>query len=220
MVRCTRVVAFLFSTKDLIQEDRYDMEEKHIKKIKSYYDSQGEFKRNNRYSGEQGIVYTKAGDNAHWLVIEQKGEIGAEVRQTDDTGRITAKDSYESVRNTIKCTGVSRKKENDKGMVRFSPDEINLVYQFGGEGKQDTVDTLISIEPRIADELTKRIVGNTIQKLSALSESSCSELISSTKNRKIAESDSSIRNRLAKAGEHVRKSKIDRVKNRKSDIAL
>ena len=161
------------------------MEKTHIKKIKSYYDSQGEFKRNNRYSGEQGIVYTKAGDNAHWLVIEQKGAIGAEVRQTDDTGRITAKDWYESVRNTIKCTGVSRKKENNKGMVRFSPDEINLVYQFGGEGKQDTVDTLMSIEPRIVDELTKKIVGNTIQKLSTLSESSCSELISSTKNRKI-----------------------------------
>lgn len=196
------------------------MKQEHIEKIKRYYDSQCEYKINSRYSGEQGIVYTKAHDNAHWLIVEQKGENKAEVRQTDDTGRITARDTYESVRNTVKCTGISRKKENDKGMVRFSPDEINLVYQFGGEGKQDTVDTLMSIEPRIVDELTKKIVGNTIQKLSALSESSCSELISSTKNRKIAESNSSIRNRLAKAGEHVRKSKIDRVKNRKSDIAL
>lgn len=92
IIRCTRVAAFLFSTKDLIQEDRYDMEENtmektHIKKIKSYYDSQGEFKRNNRYSGEQGIVYTKAGDNAHWLVIEQKGAIGEKcARQTIQAG--------------------------------------------------------------------------------------------------------------------------------------
>lgn len=120
----------------------------------------------------------------------------------------------------MKCTGISRQKESGKGMVRFSPDEINLIYQFGGEGKRDTVDTLKSIEPRIADELTKRIVGRTIQKLSLLSENSSSELISSTKNRKLAERDSSIRNRLAKAGEHVRKSKIDRDKNRKNNIAL
>lgn len=131
------------------------MKQEHIEKIKSYYDSQGEYKINSRYSGEQGIVYTKAGDNAHWLVVEQKGENKAEVRQTDDTGRITARDSYESVRNTVKCTGVSRKKENDKGMVRFSPDEINLIYQFGGGGRSDTVDVLKSIEPRIADDLLR-----------------------------------------------------------------
>lgn len=199
------------------------MKRAHIEKIKSYYDSRGEYNKNNRYSGEQGIVYTKSGDNAHWLVIEQKGDVGAEVRQTDDTGRIIARDTYESVRNTVKCTGVSRKKENDKGMVRFSPDEINLIYQFGGDGRRDTADLLKSIEPRITDELTKRIVGSTIHKLSVLSESSCSELISSTKNRKLAERDSSIRNRLAKAGEHVRKSKNDRDKNRQkrtNDIAL
>lgn len=199
------------------------MKQEHIEKIKSYYDNQGEYKINSRYSGEQGTVYTKADDNAHWLVVEQKGENKAEVRQTDDTGRIIARDSYESVRNTVKCTGVSRKKEDDKGMVRFSLDEINLIYQFDGGGRSDTVDMLKSIEPRIADELTKRIVSSTIHKLSALSEKSYSELISSTKNRKLAERDSSIRNRLAKAGEHVRKSKIDRDKKRQertNDIAL
>lgn len=180
------------------------MKQEHIEKIKRYYDSQCEYKINSRYSGEQGIVYTKAHDNAHWLIVEQKGENKAEVRQTDDTGRITARDTYESVRNTVKCTGISRKKENDKGMVRFSPDEINLIYQFGGEGKRDTVDTLKSIMPRIADELTKQIVGSTIQKLSLLSENSCSELIYSTKNRKLAERDSSIRKRLADAEKQVK----------------
>jgi len=36
------------------------------------------------------------------------------------------------------------------------------------------------------------IVGSTIHKLSVLSEESCSELIFSTKNRKLAERDSSI----------------------------
>ncbi len=179
------------------------MKREHIEKIKGYYDSRGEFKKNSQYSGEQGIVYTKAGDNAHWLIIEQKGEIGAEVRQTDDTGRITARDTYESVRNTVKCTGVSRKRAEGKGMVRFEPDEINLIYQFGENGRQGTVDMLKAIEPKIADRLTKGIVSSTIHKLSALSEESCSELISSTENRKLAERDSSIRKRLADAQKKV-----------------
>lgn len=179
------------------------MKREQIEKIKGYYDSRGEFKKNSRYSGEQGIVYTKAGDNAHWLIIEQKGEIGAEVRQTDDTGRITARDTYESVRNTVKCTGVSRKRAEGKGMVRFEPDEINLIYQFGENGRQGTVDMLKAIEPKIADRLTKGIVSSTIHKLSALSEESCSELISSTENRKLAERDSSIRKRLADAQKKV-----------------
>ncbi len=179
------------------------MKREQIEKIKGYYDSRGEFKKNSQYSGEQGIVYTKAGDNAHWLIIEQKGEIGAEVRQTDDTGRITARDTYESVRNTVKCTGVSRKRAEGKGMVRFEPDEINLIYQFGENGRQGTVDMLKAIEPKIADRLTKGIVSSTIHKLSALSEESCSELISSTENRKLAERDSSIRKRLADAQKKV-----------------
>ena len=179
------------------------MKREQIEKIKGYYDSRGEFKKNSQYSGEQGIVYTKAGDNAHWLIIEQKGEIGAEVRQTDDTGRITARDTYESVRNTVKCTGVSRKRAEGKGMVRFEPDEINLIYQFGENGRQGTVDMLKAIEPKIADRLTKGIVSSTIHKLSALSEESCSELISSTENRKLAERDSSIRKRLADAQKMV-----------------
>lgn len=179
------------------------MKREQIEKIKGYYDSRGEFKKNSQYSGEQGIVYTKAGDNAHWLIIEQKGEIGAEVRQTDDTGRITARDTYESVRNTVKCTGVSRKRAEGKGMVRFEPDEINLIYQFGENGRRGTVDMLKAIEPKIADRLTKGIVSSTIHKLSALSEESCSELISSTENRKLAERDSSIRKRLADAQKKV-----------------
>lgn len=63
------------------------MKREQIEKIKGYYDSRGEFKKNSQYSGEQGIVYTKAGDNAHWLVIEQKGAIGEKcARQTIQAG--------------------------------------------------------------------------------------------------------------------------------------
>ena len=190
------------------------MKQEYIDKIKSYYDKTGEFKLNDRYSGEQGAVYTKDGDKYHWLVLEQKGKSGLEVRQTDEQGRITARDSYESVKNTVKCTGVGRLKTEGKGMVLFSADEINLIYQFGENGKESTLANLKEIEPRITEAATKEIVGATIHKLSGLSEKSCIELISTTKNRKIAERDSSIRERLAKAKEQIKRPIINGEKKR------
>ncbi len=84
------------------------MRQEHIDKIKGYYDTAGEFKQNDRYSGEQGTVYTKDGDRDHWLILEQKSGNGLEIRQTDAQGRITARDSYEIARNTVKCTAVER----------------------------------------------------------------------------------------------------------------
>lgn len=190
------------------------MKQEHIDKIKSYYDKTGEFKLNDRYSGEQGAVYTKDGDKYHWLVLEQKGKNGLEVRQTDGQGRITARDAYESAKNTVKCTGVGRLKAEGKRMVSFSADEINLIYQFGENSKESTLANLKEIEPRITDAITKEIVGATIHKLSGLSEKSCIELISTTKNRKIAERDSSIRERLAKAKEQIKRPTINGEKKR------
>lgn len=190
------------------------MKQEHIDKIKSYYDKAGEFKLNDRYSGEQGAVYTKDGDKYHWLVLEQKGKSGLEVRQTDGQGRITARDAYASEKNTVKCTGVKRLKEEGKGMVSFSADEINLIYQFGENGREGTLANLKGIEPGITDAVTKEIVGTTILKLSGLSEKSCIELISTTKNRKMAERDSSIRERLAKAKEQIKRPTINGEKKR------
>ena len=190
------------------------MKREYIDKIKSYYDKAGEFKLNDRYSGEQGAVYTKDGDKYHWLVLEQKGKSGMEVRQTDGHGRITARDSYEGAKNTVKCTGVERLKAVGKGMVSFSADEINLICQFGENGREGTLANLKGIEPGITDAVTKEIVGTTILKLSGLSEKSCIELISTTKNRKTAERDSSIRERLAKAKEQIKRPTINGEKKR------
>lgn len=182
------------------------MKQEHIDRIKGYYDMAGEFKQNDRHSGEQGTVYTKDGDRYHWLVLEQKSGNGLEVRQTDAQGRITARDSYEIVRNTVKCTAVERL--SAKGMVSFNSDEINLIYQFGEKGREGTLASLREIEPGISDDATRKIVGGTIQKLSRLSEESGGELISSTKNRKFAERDCSIRERLAKAEKQLKKPPI------------
>jgi len=200
------------------------MRQEHIEKIKGYYDRQGEYKINSRYSGEQGVVYTKADDNARWLVIEQKGENGAEVRRTDDTGRIIVRDTYESIGNTVKCTGISRKRAEGKGMVRFEPNEINLIYQSGKEGRQGTVDVLKAVEARMTDDIKKMIVRSTIHKLSGLSEERCSELILTTKNRKLEEQNSSIRKRLAEADKRLKKhTALSRDKSRqkkRENIAL
>lgn len=190
------------------------MEQAHIEKIKSYYDRQGEYQINDRYSGEQGIVYTKAGDNAHWLVVEQKGENGAEVRQTDADGRIIARDTYESIRNTVQCKKVRRKKAEGRGMAEFDPDEMNLLHQLGKDSKREVIDMLRKIETKVSDELIKECIGSMIHKLSALSEESCSELISSTKNRKQAERDCSVRKRLADAQRRLKNPTASRDKSK------
>lgn len=182
------------------------MKQEHIDRIKGYYDTAGEFKQNDRYSGEQGNVYTKDGDRYHWLVLEQKSGNRLEVRQTDTQGRITARDSYEIARNTVKCTAVERL--SAEGMVSFNSDEINLIYQFGEKCREGTLASLREIEPGIADDAIRKVVGGTIQKLSGLSEESCRELITSTKNRNLAERDYSIRERLAKAGKQLKKPPI------------
>jgi hypothetical protein len=96
------------TTTNVKTKEEKPMKQEHADRIKSIYDVNGEFKKNERYSGEQGTVYTKAGDNAHWLVMEQKGSNGMEVRMTDEHGRITARDRYESTGDTIKCTSVER----------------------------------------------------------------------------------------------------------------
>ena len=99
-------------------------------------------------------------------------------------------------------------------MVSFSADEINLIYQFGENGREGTLANLKEIEPRITDTITKEIVGTTIHKLSGLSEKSCMELISVTKNRKMAERNNSIRERLAKAKKQIKRPTINGEKER------
>ena len=67
------------------------MKQEHVEKIKGYYDRNGEFKKNEKYSGKDKAVYTKDGDKYHWLVMKPKGASVMEVSQTDTHGRITAR---------------------------------------------------------------------------------------------------------------------------------
>ena len=103
--------------------------------------------------------------------------------------------------------------------VDLSADEINLIYQFGENGKSATIAGLHEILPRIKDTDTYRTVSLTMDKLSSLSPEVCSMLISYVKCRKLYECDHSIRERLAKAKEQVMQSRTNEQKiTRKSHV--
>ena len=137
-------------------------------------------------------------------MLEQKSQCEVEVRQTDSHGTITARDNYELTRNLPKCVGVERLCEGTTMQIPFNADEINLIYQFGEQGKAETCAHLFAILPRIKDSGTKQIVSTTLKKLNALSEKTCAELTATTKRRKLTERDHSIKTRLAKAKEQAK----------------
>lgn len=180
------------------------MKDSHTKTILGFYDENARFTRNDRYSDSSQTVYTRPEDKYRWLVAKPLDKNRLEIHQTDEHGRITARDTYESQRNVIKCLGVERLQADGKHRVSFTVDEINMVYQYGENGKSGTLDLLNQILPRIKDPLTRGVVAQTVDKLSSLTPEVCSMLISSTKNRKIYERDSSIRERLAKAKAEVK----------------
>ena len=103
-----------------------------------------------------------------------------------------------------KCVGVERLCEGTNIQIPFNADEINLIYQFGEQGKAETCASLSAILPQIKDSDTKQIVSGTLKKLNALSEETCAELTATTKRRKLTERDHSIKTRLAKAKEQAK----------------
>ncbi len=110
------------------------MEQGHIDRIVSCYGGAGEFKVNRKYSRQHETVYTKDGDKYHWLVVEQKDPGSVEVRQTDEYGKITAWDTYESCGGTVRWTCAERLRAEGCGTVRFGMDEIKAVCQAVGSG--------------------------------------------------------------------------------------
>ncbi len=83
--------------------------------------------------------------------------------------------NYELTRNLPKCVGVERLCEGTTMQIPFNADEINLIYQFGEQGKAETCAHLFAILPQIKDSGTKQIVSTTLKKLNALSEKTCAE---------------------------------------------
>ncbi len=196
------------------QEREKRMEQKHVEKIKGYYDRNGEFKRNEKYSGKDQAVYTKEGDKYRWLVMEPKGASGMEVTRTDTHGKITARDTYESVRNVVYCTGIERLCKDGRGMVQFTADEAALINRLGGNDRKDTAENFERAVHGTADGYEKKMISRAAHKLSELSEESCMELIATTKNRKLSERDFSVRHRLAEIRQRRKEKEATKGKDR------
>lgn len=176
------------------------MKQEHIERIKSYYDRTGEFKKNEKYSGRDKTVYTKDGDRYRWLVMEPEGASGMKVHQTDAHGKITAQDTYESVGNVVKCTGVERLCADGRGMVQFTAEETDLIGRLGGEKREDTAANFEKAMQGMGG-CGKKIMERTVRKLSELSDQGCAELTATTRNRKEGERDFSVLYRLSKIRE-------------------
>lgn len=174
------------------------MKDNQIKIILGFYDKNTEFVRNDRYSDSYQTVYTRPDDKYRWLVAKPLNKNQLEIRQTDDHGVITARDTYESHRNTFKCVNVVRLQADGKHKVHFSDNEINLLYKYGEDGKDGTLAMLNKILLVIKDPVLKDIVIHTVDKLSSLAPDVCSKLISYAKNRKVYEKNRSITERLTK----------------------
>ena len=78
-----------------------EMQENLIKTILGFYDQNGEFQKNDRYSDRYQSVYTKSDDNSHWLVAIPNDNNRLEIHQTDEHGVIITRDTYESKGNTV-----------------------------------------------------------------------------------------------------------------------
>ena len=193
------------------------MNKKQEQQILDYYSTADKYIRSKTHSNAHQTVFTKENDKYQWLVLEQKSQCEVEVRQTDSHGTITARDNYELTRNLPKCVGVERLCEGANFQIPFNADEINLIYQFGEQGKAETCASLSAILPQVKDSGTKQIVSGTLKKLNALSEKTCAEL---------TEHDHCIKTRLAKAKEQakqptVAEGKQNRTRSKgKGDMAL
>lgn len=182
------------------------MKDSHTRQILRFYNEKAEFKKNERYSDSFQSVYTKPDDKYHWLVAKPIDKNRLEIHQTDEHGVITARDTYESQRNTFRCIDMERLQADGKHRVHFSEDEINLVYQYGQDGKADMIAMLHQILPKIKDPMLKDIITQTTEKVSSIAPEVCSNLILFVKNRKLYERDHSIAERLAKAKSQSRQS--------------
>ena len=180
------------------------MNKKQEQQIVDYYSTTDRYIRSGQHSNAHQTVFVKEHDRYQRLVLEQKSQSQVEVRQTDRHGKITAWDNYELTRNLPKCVGVGRLCEDGNMQIHFNADKINLIYQFGEQGKAETCANLSEILPHIKDSDTKQIVSTTLEKLSALSEESCTELTATTKRRKLTERDHSIKERLVRAKEQLK----------------
>lgn len=107
--------------------------------------------------------------------------------------------------------------ENLNVQIPFDDDEINLIYQFGEQSKEETCNSLAAIVPQIKDSTTKQIVSTTLKRLNALPEDICVELTATTKRRKMTEHEHSIKTRLEKARKQQKEQTVSGEKTQRTE---
>ena len=93
--------------------------------------------------------------------------------------------------------------------VKFSKDELAMVYQYAAATKQETLAGLREIVPVIRDRQAREIVESTIRKLDAIPEPECRRFIADTSQRFIQKRDNSIRRSCCKSHRTVGKRQTD-----------
>ncbi len=98
-------------------------------------------------------------------------------------------------------------------MVQFTASETELISRLGGQGRQDT-EANFEKAMQGMDSYGKKTMERTVRRLSELSDQGFAELVATTKNRKLAERDFSVRYRLSKIRERRKEAETEKGKDR------
>ena len=164
-----------------------------IQMIVDYYStrSKDRYVYSRQYSDmKHMVVLTKEDDVYQQLTLEQQeNPTMIEVRHTDILGRDRVWESYILTGNVPRYWR-SVHEINFNGWLQsrsFYEDSLELIYQYGGDSKEETCRNIRNILTSANDSRTRLIVRNTFCSLKALSEESYEELTATVKRWKIAE---------------------------------
>lgn len=147
-------------------------------------------------------MYTKDGDKYHWLVAERKDPGSVEIRQTDEHGKITAWDTYESSSGNVQWMCAERLRAEGRGAVRFGMDEIKTIRHAVSSGT--------------GCQFPQSIEG----RLSALSGEICEGLLVTAAAHGMPEQRPSVRKRMAEIKEKRKNQEHGREKRQKKQKGM
>ncbi len=83
--------------------------------------------------------------------------------------------------------------------MRFTENELKIIYQYSLENREETLNRLEESISEIKEETTKNLMKDTIEKLQKAAEPECSNFIVNVKKYFLNKKDNSIHQKLAKA---------------------
>ena len=83
--------------------------------------------------------------------------------------------------------------------MRFTENELNIIYQYSLENREETLNRLEKIVIAVKEETTKNLIKNTIEKLQKIAEPECGNFIKNVKKYFLNKKDNSIHQKLAQS---------------------